>query len=229
MHDPMTVAFEFRPLGVTVWHVDPETDGSDDSCGWSRPHLNDIDEKLAKELAEWDDKFPYYFNQSVREVNGRRFVEPGTAIALSLSAIGTIAWRLDRKSLSPWIFQKAAALGFYEHDNLQGFFVGPRSTVEKEHAFMVLIRHYRAWMRPWYKHPKWHIWHWKIQVNFVLNLKRWLFSKCCKCGKPFSWGYGPCTSSWNSSGPRWFKGETDVYHANCDGGGDQAVTETGKS
>src|SRR5438270_11469354 len=49
MHDPMTVAFEIRspikrksnlwPKGyrkslITIWHVDPETDGTDDSCDW---------------------------------------------------------------------------------------------------------------------------------------------------------------------------------------------------
>lgn len=49
MHDPMTVAFEikspinrrsewfkdgYRETLVTIWHVDPETDGSDDSCDW---------------------------------------------------------------------------------------------------------------------------------------------------------------------------------------------------
>lgn len=36
MHDPMTVAFEIpRPWPlVTVWHVDPERDGTDDSCDW---------------------------------------------------------------------------------------------------------------------------------------------------------------------------------------------------
>lgn len=44
MHDPMTVAFEIKlPFRseknkykslITIWHVDPEKDGSDDSCGW---------------------------------------------------------------------------------------------------------------------------------------------------------------------------------------------------
>lgn len=50
MHDPLTVAFTiprpwprranwstrrwYWPALVTVWHVDPETDGTDDSCGW---------------------------------------------------------------------------------------------------------------------------------------------------------------------------------------------------
>ena len=58
MHDPLTVAFEiyypwhwkiFRPSRrelnitksykyfepfITIWHKDPEKDGTDDSCGW---------------------------------------------------------------------------------------------------------------------------------------------------------------------------------------------------
>lgn len=48
MHDPMTGAFEikypwlsqwpdgtpYRPTFVTIWHVDPEKGGSDDSCDW---------------------------------------------------------------------------------------------------------------------------------------------------------------------------------------------------
>jgi hypothetical protein len=49
MHDPMTVAFEIRsPFGrkstlfpkgwhapvITIWHVDPEVGGDDDSCDW---------------------------------------------------------------------------------------------------------------------------------------------------------------------------------------------------
>lgn len=51
MHDPMTVAFDipspirhkpdkwcpkgYRPTLITIWHVDPQKDGADDSCDWS--------------------------------------------------------------------------------------------------------------------------------------------------------------------------------------------------
>lgn len=35
MHDPMSLAFDF--LGVEIWHIDPETDGSDDSCWNGKP------------------------------------------------------------------------------------------------------------------------------------------------------------------------------------------------
>lgn len=82
MHDPMTVAFtipypwfrrsELFPEGyhdpfITIWHVDPERDGSDDSCDWpgyKRP-LNARERAVAE--AVWDmehilDNRPFYPN-----------------------------------------------------------------------------------------------------------------------------------------------------------------------
>lgn len=66
MYDPMTVAFEIKypwykykpgtngwfPKGyrasfITIWHVDPESDNSDDSCDWFNHK-----KKLTKELIE---------------------------------------------------------------------------------------------------------------------------------------------------------------------------------
>lgn len=69
MHDPQTVAWEirnpfvkkkhgYRPSLITIWHVDPQRDGSDDSCGWFiRPrHLpKGLVESVVKEFeSEWD-------------------------------------------------------------------------------------------------------------------------------------------------------------------------------
>ena len=72
MHDPETVAFdikypwksrdrEYRGSFVTIWHVDPEKDGTDDSCGWfirSR-HLDPkILDKIIRDFeVEWDRTF----------------------------------------------------------------------------------------------------------------------------------------------------------------------------
>lgn len=69
--------------------------------------------------------------------------------------------------------------------------------------------------QPWWRHPRWHVHHWKINIHAVIKFKRWAFSKCCKCGKRFPWGYSPVTDNWNSKGPRWFSGESDIYHSNC--------------
>ena len=44
MHDPWTLAHKikspfknksgYRNSLISIWHVDPETDGTDNSCGW---------------------------------------------------------------------------------------------------------------------------------------------------------------------------------------------------
>lgn len=67
-----------------------------------------------------------------------------------------------------------------------------------------------------YIHYKLHFWHIRPKVPFFLTLKRFLWSKCCICGKGFTWGYCPVTNSWSGKGPRWFRGETDVFHDSCD-------------
>lgn len=73
MHSPETVAFEiylgkkkkenggYRDPLITIWHIDPEKDGTDDSCGWfiRLRHANqDIYEKIVKEFDfNWDKTF----------------------------------------------------------------------------------------------------------------------------------------------------------------------------
>lgn len=69
----------------------------------------------------------------------------------------------------------------------------------------------------WWQHPRWHMHHWKLQVHAIQQFKRWAFSRCCKCGGRFRFGESPVTSNWNSKGPRWFRGQTDIYHDDCGG------------
>jgi len=72
MHDNHTVAHEiknpfarkqhgYRPSLITIWHVDPETDGTDDSCGWfmrNRHMPKGMIDKIEKEFeGEWDNTF----------------------------------------------------------------------------------------------------------------------------------------------------------------------------
>ena len=73
-------------------------------------------------------------------------------------------------------------------------------------------RRYRRW---WHITPRWHVWHWRVQIRPVQTFKRWAFSRCATCGLRFSWGYAPVSPSWNGEGPRWFRGEPDVYHDEC--------------
>lgn len=60
--------------------------------------------------------------------------------------------------------------------------------------------------RPWWKHPKWHIHHWKIQVPVLQSIRRWAFVRCSKCGGRFSWGES-AMGSW---------GGQAIWHQGCD-------------
>lgn len=60
-------------------------------------------------------------------------------------------------------------------------------------------------IRPWYKHPRWHIWHWSIRFHPFINIKRRFWDKCSVCGKR---GFkGSAYSDW---------GGTKIWHEKCD-------------
>lgn len=91
MHDPMTVAHEIRypwferrknggrrhRLFITIWHVDPETDGTDDSCDFSgtRPSLRPTERDLFNKLLHFEtlvgnDPFYSEHKQEVADLYG---------------------------------------------------------------------------------------------------------------------------------------------------------------
>jgi hypothetical protein len=171
MHDPSTVAIEipnyfvrsellgtsrhkYRPSLIVVWHTDPETDGTDDSCGWAWPNLSTEERAFVDRLID------------------------------------------------------------NENDNIMSFFPATRKDDAKARVRQS-FRLYKRHIRPWWKHPRWHVWHWRIQIIPLQNFKRWAFSRCCKCGGRFTWGYGPTTTDWYGKGPRWFRSEKNTYHNDC--------------
>ncbi len=181
VHDPMTVVFQIRypwpwprqnwgreraprETVVTIWHVDPETDGTNDSCDWF----------------------------------GRR--------------------------LSPAERVEAHDLWTNAVDNLRSYLEGMH---EADRAMLLEAqwRHARRFYRPrpWWRHPRWHVHHWQVQVHPIQALQRWLFSRCAACGQRFSWGYSPVSFSWGGDGPRWFRGERGVYHHDCTQPGNQVA------
>jgi hypothetical protein len=81
----------------------------------------------------------------------------------------------------------------------------------------------------WHYPVRWHFWHWSFQCHPLQAFKRWAFSRCNKCGKGFSWGYSPCSNSWNSDGPKWFRSEPDVFHSSCDRPADECVAQSAVS
>lgn len=171
MHDPMTVAFEIKypwkekptkyfPNGhrdtfITIWHVDPEKNGNDDSCDWFG---------------------------SYRRLNSKEM-----AITEAIFDLESILYN------EPFYPSHPAYLRFQKLKEAQ-----------------------RKWRQRGFRlHPRWHVWHWKIQIHPLQKLRRWLFSCCAKCGNGFVWGYSPVSMGWSNKKTRFFKGEEDVYHFEC--------------
>lgn len=241
MHDPMTVAFQIRsifsrPLDpsrphlgryrnslVTIWHVDPEKNGSDDSCGWSFPRLTKKQREQMKALAFHEARDPIYMQASMKRLPSAREAE-----SLMRAAILMVARVL--KVPMPWdrACIMAARLANEPGDNFRSglcFLPGYHSNFTEDTPdhrevaatsfFCSVASNILRDRRPWWKHPRYHFWHWKIQIAFTQNLKRWLFSRCSFCGKSFKWGEAPHSGQWDSDGPRWFKGEEDAFHYEC--------------
>lgn len=71
--------------------------------------------------------------------------------------------------------------------------------------------------RRWWQHPKFHFWHWRIQIHALQQLKRFLFSRCTKCGKRFTWNDagGHVIGTWDGRGPQWFTNGEKIWHFGC--------------
>ena len=249
MHDPMTVAFEIKnPLVwrknsldktwrmahfITIWHVDPESDGSDDSCGWSHPHLTKSQSSNIQLLAKWEADRPWFGKEKKKEPTS-----PSDAECLMRGAIVLVAREVRVKISTEKATRLAIELTHNSVDNLRDslcFLPGYHTHSDDLHhgrtevagrLFWCLARVLIREARPWWRHPRWHLHHWKLQIHPLQAFKRWAWSRCCKCGKRFKWDESVTSNSWNSKGPQWFKGETDIYHDKCGGIGVAAAAPT---
>lgn len=234
MHDPMTVAHEikwpisfrknsisgdkyYNPL-ITIWHVDPEKDGTDDSCGWfirQRHVPKDLVEKVTKEF-EFQFKHDYWFN----EAGYPKFSTMSICLQMySHAAWNVFMWlagnkptnkarRRYDKFMRKYLFH---ILHFAENPvdslyNSINLIYGEDKKEERIRNFVsIVLSDIIRKIRPWYKHPRWHIHHWKIQFHPWQNLKRRYWDKCCICGKR---GFkSSAIGDWNG---------TKRWHQECD-------------
>jgi hypothetical protein len=240
-HRLKTFSYRYWHPFITVWHVDPEKDGTDDSCGWfmrSRHGDQAVLEKIIKRFDEdWDRVFEsrkedstgepigpvekvYYCGYFYPENAGAGMPNMSvTAIALNLFFLaacvhfnkdGRTNWKKPRRWMQRRLFD---IMLFAENptDSLRDDIVRKwgTSTNRKERIERMASCIY-AWIlreeRPWWKHPRWHIWHWKLQIHPWQKLKRWAFERCAYCGRGFKWGE-VVTGNW---------GGTKIWHCRYD-------------
>lgn len=229
MHDPLTQAFNFGRW-LTIWHCDPLKfiNGTtyrrdDDSCGWfTPPYSKDQKEKIEK-LA--NEQFREIFSKLVAIEEGKSYAyicnEPNCYDAIYWS------WRAIKHLYKPdttWQYGTKLTSSELEHiyslatnpvDNLQVSFTQIKDSETFTNFFFLVFTAYLRHSRPWYRHPKFHFWHWQFQFHHLQSFKRWAFSRCATCGKHFKFGYSPTTNTWDNTGPLWFRSEKDVHHSDC--------------
>lgn len=195
MHDPMTLAFRLRspirrkpplfpdgyqaPL-VEVWHVDPESDGSDDSCGWSYPRLTEKQRESLRGLA-WSEAHEPWFQKLRSERND----DVLQCEALLRGAILAVANVLDIKVRWDEVCRWATGHAQRPLDNfrgglchLPGYHTNRDEDTQKgreETAFGLfrgLALHLLSERRPWWRHPRWHVHHWRLRFPILDPIRR---------------------------------------------------------
>lgn len=193
MHDPMTVAFRVRrpwpqrrhedprcaglprfwPPILTVWHVDPESDGSDNSCGWGFARVPQAIGEVLKFDAREEARRPWLLAEARKTPQSAADAECLLRGAiLYVAGVCRLHYSLERAAVL------AARLLHNPVDNMRGslgFLPGWHSNSSEDReadrqqcascVFHALARILLTEARPWWRHPRWHFWHWRIEFH----------------------------------------------------------------
>lgn len=232
MHDPSTMAFSIKwpfktkgdfkhyPSLLSIWHNDPMDFTNkcncrgDDSCGWfTPPYSSAVREEYAK-LAK--QQYGEIFNKQRATKENKSYAY----ICYDQDCYGAIYWSwraiASKQKKYVWQYGKPLSAGELNYiyslatcpvDNLQTSYSLIEDEGTFENFFMCVFNAYLRHHRPWYKHPRWHFWHWSFQFHPWQNLKRRFWDKCSKCGKH---GFPKGVSAIGN-----WSGNT-IWHSTCD-------------
>lgn len=171
MHDPMTMIYRCSNV-FTLWHVDPGKGGSDDSCGWFM-RSNHGDEEVFKKIQkrfdyEWsnDKQLPAWFSPE-----GYPLMSIHAIVLCMFSIVAYEAnygnWGKAERFMKNNLYD-IIHLAENPRDSMRESIVqkyGPEPRERRvQNSASIVYGCYLRWSRPWYKHPRWHFWHWKITL-----------------------------------------------------------------
>lgn len=189
---------------ATLWHVDPCSDGSDDSCGrFMRCRHGDpkvLDRITNDFIFEWSSSYQPWFNEAGDPVLSTM------GITLQMFRIAAFNhFGKDRRKTDRYMRKNLyTILHFAENTcdtlatSIQGKY-GEDKTPKEERARSLAACVYGCVLRetrPWWRHPDFHVHHWSLSVPIWIKLRRFFIDRCCKCKEHFGWGK-PVTSDWN--------------------------------
>lgn len=183
MHDNTFVAFEIHlpfikdhgtPFPIlTIWHIDPEKDGTDDSCG-SFIRARHLDSKMLDEVRK---DFSFHYKSWFHKDSDILPAKMNTVSLLS-HMYRSAAWiyfnrnqrKLDRflrNNLHEIILMAGNPYDSF-HDTIENEYDLPPEEFKRSILTLSssITCHIARLSRPWYKNPKWHIHHWRLQFHF---------------------------------------------------------------
>lgn len=185
-HHPETQAFQIhlpfyrtkhgsKLTLFTIWHKDPCTDRTDDSCGWFIRSRHVDQERLQKVRRDFRFEMRYWFPENR---DGRQdFSTIGIVNMMFRQAAYAYfgSWKKVDKFMRHYLPE---IISFAENpiDSLEGRITGRHGIKMNDETMDDLAGIVYTWIaraeRPWYKHPKWHIRHWQIQIHWPHSFKK---------------------------------------------------------
>jgi hypothetical protein len=215
MHDPHSVVGSLRwPLGrkseiLTIWHKDPKTNGSDDSCGiFMRSRHGDpvVLDRIRKDFEfEWSNSWGGWFDS---DGNPSLSVQAIALGMVRIAAIEHLGYRKARHFLRDNLHE-IMYLAENTVDSLHDSITNRYGRQERGDRIDFLSSVVYGWVlrmtRPWWKHPRFHLHHLSVQWHWGQAVRRWLFDRCSKCGRRFAWREPPYGT----------RGSKERWHDSC--------------
>lgn len=206
--------FRYRPSWVTIWHRDKG--GHDGACNWSWPKLTLKQRERIKSFAWREGRERYFLRSSTKKWEGSRTLAEALQRALILHVAQLIGVKMTFDEAS-----KRAAMTIHDPNCvdpagefcfLPGYhtnFPDHDTDREREYHFERICTNIAQGIlrdrRPWYKHPRWHVHHWRIQIPVLQRIRTFLLDSCRDCKGRFVWQEGWIGYSWNNERRYWLQ------------------------
>jgi len=206
----------YRESFITIWHKDPERDGSDDSCGFTYPKLTKKQIERLHNVAWSESRHPHFLACKSKEWSGTNIEAVSLYEGMVLLVVEALNIKVGMDFVRRYAVRSIHHADCVNPGGIFCFLPGYHTNFEEdteerrqEHFRGILCGVARGVLyelRPWYKFPRWHFWHWRFQIHPWQSFKRWAFDRCAKCGKEFHWGESVIGNGGNR-----------VWHNQCDG------------
>jgi hypothetical protein len=153
MYDPYIEIF--GNSYIQLWHKDPCTDGSDDSCGWSRPKLT------KKEINKIESTSSFIYSSIVDIYNEWH---NGNELRVIYTVYMMLKWSIYSEHLKDKDIKNILSFSLNIMDDIRIHDDETDKQGEFRRFCYIIARHIKVSKRYWFQHPRWHIHHWRINI-----------------------------------------------------------------